>query len=101
MIRRPSLPALVGGPARCEFLFTAPFAALGGALYGIDLAGSAGAPPLSAAAVCAVALVVFVALQVSLEPLAVARFGGPDGRWGALVAYLWDVATGAVVGFPS
>jgi len=42
----------------------------------------------------------FVAFQVTLEPRVVARFGGRDGRWGALVAYLWDVATGAVVGFP-
>lgn len=85
----------------CELAFTAPFALLGGGLYGYNLAGGAGtAGSLVVALSCALGLTSLVAVQISLEPVVVEAFGGRDGRWGHLAAYLWDAATGAVVGLP-
>lgn len=89
-----------GGPALCELAFTAPFAALGGGLYGFHVAGALGLPWWLGTVGGALALVGFVAFQVALEPWVVDRLGGRDGRWGTAVAYLWDVATGTVVGLP-
>lgn len=100
MNRRPSLGALLQGSARCELFFTAPFAALGGGLYGVELARTGGLPWLPTATASGLALVAFVAFQLSMEPWVVARLGGREGRWGPLVAYFWDVATGTVVGLP-
>lgn len=100
MNRVPTFPLRLRGPALCELAFTAPFAALGGGLYGFDLAGDRGLPWMVLVPVFALALVGFVAAQVSLEPWVVDRLGGRDGRWGALVVYLWDVVTGTVVGYP-
>lgn len=97
----PSLSsALPPGPARCELVLTAPFAVLGGSLWGWAVAPSLGLPPLLGAAACALALVAFVAVQVALEPWAVERFGGPRQRWGVIVSYLWDGVTGTGVGLP-
>jgi hypothetical protein len=98
--RRPSLAFPIRGPARCELAFTAPFAALGGGLYGVEVAPWIGVPAPVASIVAATALVGFVAFQITLEPWAVFRFGGADGRWGPLVAYLWDAVTGTAVGLP-
>lgn len=100
MNRRPTFPFRFRGPALCELAFTAPFAALGGGLYGFDLAGDRGLPWMVLVPLFALSLVGFVAVQVSLEPWVVDRLGGRDGRWGALVVYLWDVVTGTVVGYP-
>jgi tetratricopeptide (TPR) repeat protein len=64
-------------------------------MYGFQLGGG----PLLVGG-SALALVLFVAFLVSLEPIVVSLLGGPRGQWGPAVAFAWDVITGAVVGFP-
>ena len=97
---RPSLLPFLGGPVRCELLFTAPFSLLAGGLLGFHQAAALGLGRNLAAVGGGVGLTVLVAVQIAMEPLVVERLGGRDGRWGLLVAYLWDALTGAVVGFP-
>jgi len=69
-------------------------------VWGWAAAPGLGLPRFPTTAAGALALLAFVVAQIALEPRVVRRFGGPDERWGALVAYLWDGVTGSVVGLP-
>lgn len=100
MTRPSAFAALLRGPGRCQLAFTAPFALLAGGLFGHAVAPAAEIPPAVAVPLGAAAFLIFVALQIGLEPWAAEQFGGSDGRWGPLAAYLWDAAMGAVLGFP-
>ena len=97
----PSLSsALPRGPARCELAVTAPFAMLGGGVWGYAAAPQLGLARLLTTAAGSLALLAFVVAQIALEPRVVRRFGGPDERWGGVVAYVWDLVTGSVVSLP-
>lgn len=99
-MRPRSLARMVDEAVRCEFMFAAPFAFGAGGLYGRDLAGEAGLPAGPTILACAVALTLFVGVQLALEPWAVEALGGPTRSWSPAVAAGWDGLTGVLVGTP-
>lgn len=97
--RSPSFLTLEG-PGRCRLALTAPFAALAGALLGVQAATELGLPPAVLVVTSSSALLAVVALQIALEPHIATRWGGSEGRWSPVVSYGWDALTGVLMGLP-
>lgn len=89
-----------GTEGRCQLALTTPFALLGGGLFGLQVAERTGLPAPAGVVVGALALLAFLAFQVAMSAPLADALGGPDGRWGPWVSYLWDAATGTVLGLP-